>query len=186
MKQILFIMTAILVMGFHFSSATAQSIPTGMRIEMASHEDDDEEFEIFAYKDQDGTFGYYLSLGQITKLMDIIIDPQFTNTSFDDIKETCLCLGATPEEAFATIDSLLELYDKEVGTTVEFPCRASLGVNKLGAADTTTCVVKKKPLGGKRLQFLFTCGNRRAESYLYKSVLKSLRQEFRRSERKNK
>ena len=43
----------------------AQNIPVGMRMEIAESEQDHAEYTIFSYKDDENTFGYYLSLGRI-------------------------------------------------------------------------------------------------------------------------
>ena len=155
----------------------AQNIPTGMRMEIAESERDKSEFSIFSYKDEDGTFGYYLGLGRVLHVLPIFRD-DITNAAFDDIKETCIWLGATPDEAFATIDTILDLYSKDVDTSMEFQGRMATGSERLGDPSTSTCVVKKKTLGGKQLQFIFTSGERQAEVYLPKSVVKELRWDF--------
>ncbi|MBR5654028.1 MAG: hypothetical protein IKX22_08090 [Prevotella sp.] len=155
----------------------AQNIPTGMRMEIAESEGDKTEFSIFSYKDEDGTFGYYLGLGRVLHILPLFRD-DITDASFDDIKETCIWLGATTDEAFATIDTILDLYDKDVDTSMEFQGRMATGSERLGEPSTSTCIVKKKTLGGKRLQFLFTSGERQAEVYLNKSVVKELRWDF--------
>ena len=84
-------------------------------------------------------------------------------------------LGATTDEALVAIDSMLDLYDKDVDTTVEFKGRAATSGFQLGDTLTTTCTVVKKTMGGKRLQFLFPSGRRQARCYLSKSMLKELR-----------
>ena len=40
----------------------AQKQPTGMRMEVAEAETDKGEYSIFTYKDDDESFGYYMSL----------------------------------------------------------------------------------------------------------------------------
>jgi len=154
--------------------ALAQNIPAGIRMEIADSERDDSEYSIFTYKDDDGTFGYYLGLGRVMDYVSIFRD-DITDMSFADIKETCICLGGTYDEALATLGSILELYDKDVDTTVEFQGRAATGAERLGEKDTSLCIVQKKPLGGKRLVFHFNCGKRQAQTYLPKSVVKELR-----------
>ena len=153
----------------------AQDIPAGMRVEIASAEQDKEVFEIFKYKDDEGTVGYYLSVGKVFKILEIFRDADALNSSFDHINESCIWLGATSEEAAATLDSIIALYDEDVQTTREFEGRASTGSEKLGKPNTITCVVQKKLLGGKRLQFIFTSGKHTANTYLNKSTAKQLR-----------
>lgn len=148
--------------------------PANIRMEIIDLETDNSEYSIFTYKDNDDTFGYYLSLGKVTKGLGAIRS-DIIDMSFDSIKETCISLGSTYDEALATIDTILALFDQDFETTKEFQGRASTGSERLGEPNTTTCIVKKKPLGGKRLLFLFTCGNKQAEAYLSKSALKDLR-----------
>ena len=155
-------------------SVQAQNIPTGMRMEVAEAETDNSEYSIFTYKDDDETFGYYLGLGRVINYVSIFRD-DVTDMSFEDIKETCICLGSTYDEAMATLGDILDLFNKDVETVVEFKGRAATGADRLGEPNTSTCIVQKKPLGGKRLLFQFTCGKRQAQTYLTKSVVKELR-----------
>ena len=158
--------------------AMAQKNPVGMRMEVAEVEQNNKEYSVFTYKDEDGTFGYYLSLGKVYRLMSLIRDPDAVNTSFDHIVETCIWLGATSDEAYATLGSILDLFDQDEETITEFSGRASTGGERLGAPNTSTCVVQKKPLGGKRLQFLFSTKTHTAETFISKSAVKQLRWSF--------
>lgn len=173
MKHLLFTLFATLTT----IVATAQKIPVEMRMEVAEVEQNKNEFTIFTYKDKDGTFGYYLSLGRNFNILKVFRD-DITDTSFEHIDESCLWLGATSSEAFETIDNILDLYDKNEGTTIDFEGRGATGSNRLGKPTTITCVVRRKLVGGKHLQFVFISGNHYAESYLSKSSLKQLRWGF--------
>jgi hypothetical protein len=51
-------------------SAWAQDFPAGMRKEIVEIEQDDHEYSLFSYKDADGTFGYYLSLGRVFPILE--------------------------------------------------------------------------------------------------------------------
>ena len=139
--------------------------------------DDHIESTIFTYKDSDeeNSFGYYLSLGRVADFLgaDEILGMEVKNNH-----EVTIRLGATTNEALATIDSILDLYDKDLDTTTEFQGRAATNGLQLGAPVTTTCTVVKKTLGGKRLQFLFPEGKRQGRAYLSKSTLKELRMNF--------
>lgn len=146
-----------------------------LRNEIIEVEDDDNEFAIFTYEDGEVSFGYFMSMGREYKISELLIDREFSNTLITGFTESCLILGSTYDEAYATLDSLLALYDEEVGTTTEFPCRLSKGAEGVGDLSTATCVVRKKTFGGKRLLFTFISGNRQAEAYLDKSVVKELR-----------
>lgn len=174
MKKIL-VMAAVAMMTA--MSASAQNQPAGMRVEAAEAETDHGEYSIFTYKDtdEDDSFGYYLSLGRIT---DFLGADEILGMEVQNIHEVTIRLGATTDEALATIDSMLGLYDKDLDTTVEFQGRAATNGFQLGDPLTATCTVVKKMLGGKRLQFLFPEGNRQGRAYLSKSTLKELRTNF--------
>lgn len=170
------LLTAIAII---MASATlqAQNIPAEMRMEVASVEQDKNEFQVFTYKDKDDTFGYYLSMGRVVKLRDIFMDPEFTTVSFDHIDETCLYLGSTYDEAYKMLGDLLDLCKEEIGTEKEFPMRASKGNGELlGDRYTTVCQVAKKPIvGGKRLEFFFAKGVFTCHLRLNKTAIKQLR-----------
>ena len=170
MKRILLIIVAAMTLG----TAQAQNQPAGMRVEAAEAETDNGEYSIFTYKDtdEDDSFGYYLSLGRIT---DFLGADEILGLQVQNIHEVTIRLGATTDEALAAIDSMLDLYNKDVETTVEFQGRAATSGFQLGDTLTATCTVVKKALGGKRLQFLFPIGKRQARCYLSKSTLKELR-----------
>ena len=155
-------------------SATAKDIPVGMRMEIAEVEDDDNDFTLFTYKDKDGTVGYYLGLGRVFRVLDVLFDGEL-NSSFDHVDEVCLCLGGTADQALASLDLLLSFYDEDVNTIAEFPARMSTGAERLGQPTIINCVVKKKFLKGKYLQFNFVSGKHSAEADLEKSTVKFLR-----------
>ena len=173
-KVLLWAVIAIFTLSFDTFTTAAKDIPAGMRMEIASSEDDDNEFELFTYKDQDGTLGYYLGLGRVFRVLDILFDGEL-NTSFDHIDEACLCLGGTAEQALASLDLLLSFYDEDVNTIAEFPARMSTGSGQLGEPIIITCIVKKKFFGGKYLQFHFASGKHTAEADLGKSTVKFLK-----------
>ena len=155
------------------TSAWAQDFPAGMRREIVEIEQDDHEYSLFSYKEEDGSLGYYLSLGRVTPIVEAEIFGG--HTSFSHIDETCLCLGATKDEALATIESLLALLEEAPGTTAAFQCRRSSGGERLSVPDQANCVVVKRFLQGKRLCFQFVSGEHTAEVDLTRSTLKSLR-----------
>ena len=169
-KMILMAIAAIMVT----MSAQAQKMVPGMRMEIGESERDHAEFSLFTYMDEDETFGYYMSLSRVTHVLGIIRD-DITDAAFDNIKETCLCLGSTYDEAYAKLGELLDLYDQDEMTTVELECRASTGSDRLGEPTTATCIVKKKALGGKQLMMCFKSGNKEAHTYLPKQVVKEIR-----------
>ena len=175
MKRQLFIL---LLSTMTLGTASAQhNQPTGMRVEVAEAETDHGEYSIFTYQDSEdvGTFGYYLSLGRIT---DFLGADEILGMEVKNLHEVTIRLGATTNEALATIEAILELYDKDLDTTVEFPGRAATSGFRLGDPVTATCMVVRKPIGGKRMQFIFPEGKHQARAYLSKSVLKQLRTNF--------
>ena len=175
MKKKVFILIALLCTVAQI--AWAQKQQAGMRVEVAEAETDHGEYSIFTYKDSaaDDSFGYYLSLGRVT---DFLGADENLGMQVENLHEVTIRLGATTDEALATIGSILDLYDKDVDTTVEFAGRAATSGFRLGGPVTATCTVVKKTLGGKRLQFLFPEGKRQARAYLSKSTLKELRTGF--------
>lgn len=172
----LWLLAGIFLMVFYAPSAHAQKMPAGMRVEVAESERDNSEYSIFTYKDKDDeeSFGYYLSLGRVTHLLSIIRD-DITDAAFDDIREVCVCLGSTYDDAMFSLDNILDIFDDEEGTVVEFKGRAVAQGGRLGEPTTSTCTVQKKMLGGKRLSFVFVSGKYQAETYLTKTVVKELR-----------
>ena len=60
MKRIL----TTIVLACVLTSAWAQDFPAGMRNEIVEIEQNEDEYSLFTYKDEDGAFGYYLSLGR--------------------------------------------------------------------------------------------------------------------------
>ena len=169
MKRIL----TTLVLACVLTSAWAQDFPAGMRNEIVEIEQNEDEYSLFTYKDEDGAFGYYLSLGRVFPILEAEIFGGQTSISHMD--ETCLCLGATKEEALATIEQLLALLEEPAGTTAAFQCRRSSGGERLSVPDQANCVVVKRFLQGKRLNFQFVSGGHTADVDLTRSTLKTLR-----------
>lgn len=155
-------------------SASAQK-GVGMRVEVAESETDNGDYSIFTYRFDNDSIGYYMSLARTSKFLgaDAILGMQVKN-----VKETVVWLGSNTDEAFATIDNIMVLYDKDVDDTTEFQGCATSGSGGMGESVTVKCKVVKKPLGGKRLEFLFDSGDGQAHVYLPKSVVKELRMNF--------
>lgn len=171
-KRILCILTACLLLGF--VSASAQK-KMGMRMEVAEAETDHGEYSIFTYKQENDSIGYYMSLGRTS---DFLGADELLGMQVKNMDETVIWLGTTTDDVFSALDNLTALYDKDIDTTAEFKGRSVSGSGNLGEANTVKCVVVKKPLGGKRLEFLFAVGNRQAHTFLTKSVVKELRMNF--------
>lgn len=153
--------------------ALAQNQPAGIRMEATEITVNDESYSLFTYTDEDGTYGYYLSLGHYDELLSISIGN--TSSTLGNFDETCLYLGADREEAFEALDRLLALFDNEPGTTVELPARVATGGERLGGSVNISCLVHKKLLGGKQLLFFFPSHDHSGMTYLGKGSVKQLR-----------
>ena len=171
MKKTLFCLIALLCTAGGIQAQ--KGIPSGMRMEITTSERDNAQYSLFTYRDDDSTFGYYLGLGRTSG--EFAIGSGKTSFTIADVRETCLWLGATADDAFAMLDTILSLYGTEAGTTMEFASRATGGAERLADRTVTTCVVEKKLLGGKRLLFTFASGKRQRAVHLDKSVVKELR-----------
>ena len=172
MKRIFIMVVAALMATL--SAQAQKDIPANMRIEVSEVESDNAAYTIFTYKDDDGTFGYYLSLGGSAEIFSISYN-DVSDFSIADARETCILLGATAADAFAMLDSLQEMCNKEAGTVREFPGRTTAGAEQLTTPNTTRCEVKKRLIGSNRLLFTFTSGKRQCGIYLTKGVIKQLR-----------
>ncbi len=157
-------------------SSFAQNITAGVRYEAVEIEENDNEYSIFEYKDDDGTYGVYLSLGRSFPILEIISDDSLSSLSHFD--ETCLYVGKSYDDVIPFLDNLLALADQEQGSTAKFPCRLSSGSEKLMDSATATCMVVNRFLQTKRLSFIFSSGGHTAEADLTKSAIKSLRTSF--------
>lgn len=155
-------------------TSAAQNEPVGVRMESSQIEvNEEEKYTVFSYLDDDGTYGYYLSLAYEQELLSVVSDHSSSSIGVED--EVCLWLGGDREAAFAMLDTLLTFFDREPGTTVAMPARTCMG-ERLKDKIEINCVVQKKFLGGKRLVFHFEgLGGRQGEVSLSKSSIKQLR-----------
>ena len=155
MKKLLLVVVAMMTTSGVLAQQKSQ--PAGVRMEVAEDE------------------GYYLSVARTRKTLGA---DELFGMEVKNLKETSIYLGDTADKAFATIDDILDLFDKDLDSKAEFKARTTSSGERLGETTTSTCVVTKKTLGGKRLKFTFSNGEREGEAYLTKSTLKSLRAEF--------
>ena len=171
-------LAAILIISGAMQAQDHKNHPVDIRTEFYNLENDDnvdkKTFSLFTYLDADNTFGYYLGLGKAETFVELSIGS--SDLAFGNYEESSIYLGTTNDEALATLESILALYDQDFETNTEFEGRACTAGPKMAGPVTVTCIVKKKPIfGGKRLQFLFPCDGRMAETYLRKSELKQIR-----------
>ena len=170
MKRLFFIITLISAA----LAATAQNRPVEIRDDIAEAEIDGEEYTVFSYTQKDGTFGYWLGLGDIDRIPGKLF---FLN----EVNETCIYLGATAEEALSTLDTIVACFDMG-DKKREFPAMMSIG-RPLMYSGTAECFVIKGLLS-KRLCFRFTHEDYTTDSYLKKSGAKNLRGTFKFNARK--
>lgn len=157
-------------------SALAKDKALGMKLEIVETDDDDNLFALYTYQEQGGPVGYYMAVGKEFDPSEVFGYELLGGTlSVSHIDEVGLYLGATAEEAMASLDVILKLFDNDVDFETEFPGRLTTGSGQLGEPTKVTCVVKKKFLSGKFLRFYYVSGTRNAESDLGKSTLKFLR-----------
>jgi len=151
----------------------------GLRMECAEYEENDQrEYSLYSYTDEDGTFGYYLSIAYLSQPLSISLSDRLSST-ISRIDEINLFLGKEPDEVYASLNELLSLLGEAPGTTQEFEGRTTLGAEALAPGTVTTrCTVVKRALEGKRLCFVFPSGDRIVEADLTKAAIKSLRSGF--------
>ncbi|MBP5516282.1 MAG: hypothetical protein J6X86_04950 [Bacteroidales bacterium] len=168
-RNFLFIAFVLAVLG-----ATAQNRPVEIRDDIVEAENNGESYTVFSYTLKDGSFGYWLGLGDVDHIPGSIF-------VFDGVTETCIYLGATATEALATLDTIVECFDMG-DQTREFPAMMSIGL-PLVFNGTATCFVQKQ-LIGKRLCFRFTHEGYTTESFLNRAGAKNVRNTFKFNARK--
>lgn len=176
MKQVLmWCVIAVCAVAFNSFHASAKDKVAGLRMEIASVEHNDNEFSVFTYTDNDGSTNYYLGLGSEFSASEEL-GFEILGGSFSLVDDVCLCIGETRDEALGFLDALVDLFDEDVNHVTEFPGRLSTGGGeRLGDPTVVSCMVKKKFLGGKYLQFQFKSGKHHAHADLGKSAVKQLR-----------
>jgi hypothetical protein len=134
---------------------------------IASMENDDNSFEIFAY-DEDGTRGYFLQMNKTS----------YEVTSAVGLESKFMVLfvylGSNVNEAAETMKGILALYDAPLGDTKKYTGR--LGSNlPIGKTCDVKAVVQKKPLSKKvQLSFTLLGENANIVSWMQKSDAKML------------
>lgn len=184
-KSWIWVLVAIFVLTLDAFPAWAKDLPAGIRMEIVEVGQNDNEFTIFTYKDKGGSVAYYMGLGHEYRISEET-GVEILGGSFSHVDEACLCLGTTAEEAMATLDALLKLFDKNEDDVTEFKARLATGGERLGGTTTVTCIVKKRLLAGKFLQLHFVSGKHRAHAALNKSTVKLLRKSLERDMKQHK
>ena len=174
-KLLIWAFIAIFTLTLDAFTASAKGLNSGMKLEIVETDDNDSQFSIFTYQEEKGgPVAYYLGIGREFEASEVLGFEIFGG-SLSHIDESAMYLGATADEALASLDALFSLLDKDVNFKTEFPGRLTTGSGQLGDPTTVVCVVKKKFLSGKFLRFYFVSGKHNAEADLGKSSLKFLR-----------
>ena len=174
-KLLIWAFIAIFTLTLDAFTASAKGSHSGMKLEIVETDDNDSQFSIFTYQEEKGgPVTYYLGIGREFEASEVFGFEIFGG-SLSHIDETAVYLGATADEALASLDALFNLFDKDVDFETEFPGRLSNDAGQLGDPTKVACVVKKKFLSGKFLRFYFVSGKHNAEADLGKSSLKFLR-----------
>lgn len=156
------------------SALSQKTIAPGVRYETSEIEVNDDQYSLFMYSDDGDTVGYYLGVGHSDQLLEITTGA-LGALSFGSFDEICLFLGTSTDEAYASLDTLISLFECEVGTEIGLPARVAPMSRYLGEYTTAVCTVRKTLLGGKRLVFTFDHGHYQVESHLSRSSIKQLR-----------
>lgn len=155
--------------------ATAQkTFAPGVRYEAAEIEVNDDEYTLFMYSDDGDTVGYYLSVGHSDQLVEVSTQ-RLGHFSLGTFDEACIFLGTSTEEAYESLDTLLALFELEVGTEISLPARVASRGPHLGDYTTAVCTVQKPLLSGKRLVFAFDHGHYYVETRLSRLSVKELK-----------
>ena len=174
-KLLIWAFIAIFTLTLDAFTASAKGSHSGMKLEIVETDDNDSQFSIFTYQEEKGgPVTYYLGIGREFEASEVFGFEIFGG-SLSHIDESAVYLGATADEALASLDALFNLFDKDVDFETEFPGRLSNDAGQLGNPTKVACVVKKKFLSGKFLRFYFVSGKHNAEADLGKSSLKFLR-----------
>lgn len=165
MKRFILCIAAALLLVPAFAQPKNQPAKIRMEIAQCSFEED-KEFTLFSYKDDDLNYGYYFGLGHCDRIPGSII-------TFDQITETCLYMGQTLAETKERLEFLLALFNNKVTEGVEMPARRAIGE---GLAENALSVIRyeKGLWGDKRLVAEFPYNDHINETFITKRAIKSM------------
>ena len=147
-------------------AAMAQALPVNTRKTVAQAQGREKTYEIFAYKDADGTTGYYLGLGAPDNIPGYII-------TFDDVPETCLKMGATIDEVKKNLEDILAFFGSASGTTKSFAARTAVG-SRLKESANAQGTLQVIFMGGKKIVFEYPSKAFTTETYLRRHTVRAL------------
>ena len=95
-------------------TASAKGLNAGMKLEIVETDDNDSQFSVFTYQEEKGgPVVYYLGIGREFEASEVFGFEIFGG-SLSHIDESAVYLGATADEALASLDALFNLFDKDV------------------------------------------------------------------------
>lgn len=165
MKRFILCIAAVLLMVPAFAQPKDQPAKMRMEICQVSFEDENKEFTLFSYRDDELNYGYYWGLGRCDHIPGSII-------TFDQITETCLYMGQTLAEAKDRLEFLLAMFNNKVTEGVEMPARRGIG-ERLEENALSIIRYEKGLWGDKRLVAEFPYNDHINETYISKRAIKS-------------
>jgi hypothetical protein len=118
---------------------------------------DSKNYEVFSYKGEGGSLGYYLGLDTPDNLVS------------GELTEVCVYLGADAVEAQRTLNSLVKLADATPDTVQEFQGRVAHG-DQLKDSGLLKAKIEKKSNSPKQIYFYYDHGANMLESSFTKKA----------------
>ena len=147
-------------------AAMAQTLPVNTRQTIAQAQGKEKTYEIFEYKDADGTTGYYLGLGMPDNIPGYII-------TFDDVPEACIKMGSTIEEVRKNLEDLIAFFGSASGSTRSFEARTAVG-GKLKESNTAKATMQRIFMGGRCIEFEYPSKAFTTVTYLRRHTVRAL------------
>ena len=100
-------------------------------MDVASAETDNSHFTLYKVKDMEGNASFFLSVSHA--MASIGFKALGSSTSLNAADGSLLYFGANSEEAMASLDALLGMFDEQDGAQKEFTCRDGSKAQQLAA-----------------------------------------------------
>lgn len=111
---------AVVLAGMTVISYAQRDVRPGSSLEVASVEQNDNNFYIYKVKDKEGNPAYYLSVSRVEYAFEAEI--LNSTTTFSSSNGTVLLFGETYEDALENLEDLLEMFTEDDGEQKEFTC----------------------------------------------------------------
>ena len=109
---------AVVLAGMTIISYAQRDVRPGSSLEVASVEQNDNNFYIYKVKDKEGNPAYYLSVSRVEYAFEAEI--LNSTTTFSSSNGTVLLFGETYEDAMENLEDLLEMFTEDDGEQKEF------------------------------------------------------------------